>query len=106
MGAYIQMIANRGRGPQRNLLSPESFELFSKRHIKAEEFGPGASYGYGIEERTLRTYTAGADNLRYDCSTLCIFQHKIVVRIISKLVPGQCRVHHINGLLMRSKAGI
>ena len=48
MGAYVQMIANRGRGPQRNLISPESFELFSKRHIKAEEFGPNASYGYGI----------------------------------------------------------
>src|SRR5688572_14915830 len=48
MGAYIQMIANRGRGPQRNLISPESFELFAKRHIKAEDFGPAASYGYGI----------------------------------------------------------
>ena len=48
MGAYVQMIANQGRGPQRTLISPESFELFSKRHIKAEEFGPGASYGYGI----------------------------------------------------------
>jgi CubicO group peptidase (beta-lactamase class C family) len=48
MGAYIQMIANRGRGPQRNLISPESFELFAKRHIKAEDFGPTASYGYGI----------------------------------------------------------
>jgi D-alanyl-D-alanine carboxypeptidase len=48
MGAYVQMIANHGRGPQRNLMSPESFELFSKRHIKAEEFGPNASYGYGI----------------------------------------------------------
>jgi CubicO group peptidase (beta-lactamase class C family) len=48
MGAYVQMIANHGRGPQRNLISPESFELFSKRHIKAEEFGPTASYGYGI----------------------------------------------------------
>ncbi|HKU16048.1 MAG TPA: serine hydrolase domain-containing protein [Steroidobacteraceae bacterium] len=48
MGAYVQMIANRGRGPQRNLVSPESFELFAKRHIKAEEFGPTASYGYGI----------------------------------------------------------
>ena len=31
-----------------SLVSPESFELFSKRHIKAEEFGPTASYGYGI----------------------------------------------------------
>jgi D-alanyl-D-alanine carboxypeptidase len=48
MGAYVQMIANRGRGPQRNLISPESFDLFSKRHIPAEEFGPNASYGYGI----------------------------------------------------------
>jgi CubicO group peptidase (beta-lactamase class C family) len=48
MGAYLQMLANRGKGPQRNLVSPESFGLFSKRHIKAEEFGPTASYGYGI----------------------------------------------------------
>ena len=48
MGAYVQMIANRGHGPQKNLISSESFELFSKRHIKAEEFGPTASYGYGI----------------------------------------------------------
>jgi hypothetical protein len=48
MGTYVQMIANRGRGPQRNLISPESFDLFSKRHIPAEEFGPNASYGYGI----------------------------------------------------------
>jgi CubicO group peptidase (beta-lactamase class C family) len=48
MGAYVQMLVNRGRGPKRNLISPESFELFSKRHIKAEEFGPTASYGYGI----------------------------------------------------------
>jgi CubicO group peptidase (beta-lactamase class C family) len=48
MGAYIRMIASHGRGPQRNLVSAESFELFSKRHIKAEEFGPNASYGYGI----------------------------------------------------------
>jgi CubicO group peptidase (beta-lactamase class C family) len=48
MGAYVQMIANRGLGPQRNLISAESFELFAKRHIKAEEFGPTASYGYGI----------------------------------------------------------
>ncbi|HEY7640524.1 MAG TPA: serine hydrolase domain-containing protein [Steroidobacteraceae bacterium] len=48
MGAYVQMLANRGRGPKRTLISPESFELFSKRHIKAEEFGPTASYGYGI----------------------------------------------------------
>ncbi len=48
MGVYVQMIANRGRGPQKNLISPESFELFAKRHIKAEEFGPNASYGYGI----------------------------------------------------------
>jgi len=48
MGAYIRMLASHGRGPQRALVSSESFELFSKRHIKAEEFGPTASYGYGM----------------------------------------------------------
>jgi D-alanyl-D-alanine carboxypeptidase len=48
MGRYIQMIANRGVGVGGALLSPESFELFSTAHIKAEEFGPTASYGYGI----------------------------------------------------------
>lgn len=53
MGSYVQMLANRGRGPQRNLISQEGFELFSKRHIKAEEFGPTASYGYGIAVDTL-----------------------------------------------------
>ena len=48
MGLYVQMIANHGKGSKGLLLSPESFELFSKPHIKAEEFGPTASYGYGI----------------------------------------------------------
>jgi CubicO group peptidase (beta-lactamase class C family) len=48
MGAYIRMLASHGRGPQRALVSSESFELFSKRHIQAEEFGPTASYGYGM----------------------------------------------------------
>ncbi len=47
------MIANGGRGPKRRLVSEESFALFSKPHIKAEEFGPTASYGYGIAVDTL-----------------------------------------------------
>jgi D-alanyl-D-alanine carboxypeptidase len=53
MGLYVQMIANHGKGAKGTLLSPESFELFSKPHIKAEEFGPTASYGYGIAVDTL-----------------------------------------------------
>lgn len=48
MGLYIQMIASHGRGPKGQLLSNDSFALFSQPHIKAEEFGPTASYGYGI----------------------------------------------------------
>jgi D-alanyl-D-alanine carboxypeptidase len=48
MGLYIRMIANQGKGPHGPLLTPESFQLFSKEHIKAEIFGPTASYGYGI----------------------------------------------------------
>jgi CubicO group peptidase (beta-lactamase class C family) len=53
MGRYVQMIASHGAGLKGPLLSPESFELFSKPHIKAEEFGPTASYGYGIAVDTL-----------------------------------------------------
>ena len=57
MGAYIQMIANHGRGPHGQLISAESFGLFSKRHIPATEFGPTASYGYGIAVDELAGHT-------------------------------------------------
>jgi CubicO group peptidase (beta-lactamase class C family) len=53
MGLYVQMIARHGEGPKSRLLNEESFNLFSKEHIKAEEFGPTASYGYGIAVDTL-----------------------------------------------------
>ena len=53
MGLYIQMIARHGEGPKSRVLSKDCFELFSKEHIKAEEFGPTASYGYGIAVDTL-----------------------------------------------------
>jgi len=53
MGLYVQMIARHGEGPKSRLLSEESFGLFSKPHIKAEEFGPTASYGYGVAVDTL-----------------------------------------------------
>jgi CubicO group peptidase (beta-lactamase class C family) len=48
MGAYVRMLANGGVGPKGRLVSKESFELFCRAHIQAEEFGPTASYGYGI----------------------------------------------------------
>ena len=64
MGLYLRMIANRGRGPKANLISSQGFELFSKPHIKAEDFGPTASYGYGIavdqlEGNTILRHTGG-----------------------------------------------
>ncbi|HVW70492.1 MAG TPA: serine hydrolase, partial [Steroidobacteraceae bacterium] len=48
MGAYVRMLANGGIGPKGRLISKESFELFSRAHIEAKEFGPTAGYGYGI----------------------------------------------------------
>jgi CubicO group peptidase (beta-lactamase class C family) len=57
MGAYVQMIANHGKGPQGRLMSEQSFTLFSQPHIKAEEFGPTASYGYGIAVDKLQDHT-------------------------------------------------
>jgi CubicO group peptidase (beta-lactamase class C family) len=53
MGLYVQMIARHGEGPKSRLLGEDAFNLFSKPHIKAEEFGPTASYGYGIAVDTL-----------------------------------------------------
>ena len=48
MGAYLSMLINRGAGPKGRVLSKAAFELFSTAYIPADEFGPGASYGYGI----------------------------------------------------------
>ena len=48
MGAYLVMLANRGRAHGARIASEAGFELFSRRHIDADDFGPGAGYGYGI----------------------------------------------------------
>ena len=48
MGLYMQMLSARGRTERGRLLSEASFELLTRAHIKAEEFGPGAAYGYGL----------------------------------------------------------
>ncbi len=53
MGAYVRMIANHGRTAGGRLVSEEAFKLFSKPHVSAEDFGPGAHYGYGIAVDTL-----------------------------------------------------
>jgi CubicO group peptidase (beta-lactamase class C family) len=57
MGLYTQMIASHGAGPKSRVISESGFALFSKRHISAEEFGPKASYGYGIAVDTLDDHT-------------------------------------------------
>jgi len=57
MGLYAQMIANHGAAPKSRIISESSFALFSKRHIPAEEFGPAASYGYGIAVDSLDGHT-------------------------------------------------
>ncbi len=48
MGAYVRMIANHGALPAGRLVSEDAFRRFSTPHILAEDFGPGAYYGYGI----------------------------------------------------------
>jgi D-alanyl-D-alanine carboxypeptidase len=48
MARYLQMLLNRGAGPSGRVVSDEGFMLFSTAHIAADEFGPGASYGYGV----------------------------------------------------------
>jgi hypothetical protein len=48
MGRYVQMIANHGQRAGGRLVSADSFEKFAAPHILAEDFGPGAHYGYGM----------------------------------------------------------
>ena len=48
MGAYLAMLINRGTASGRRIVSQAAFDRFMHPHIAAEEFGPGASYGYGI----------------------------------------------------------
>jgi hypothetical protein len=64
MALYLQMLLNRGRCGQRRIVSEESFALFSTPYIKAPEFGPTASYGYGIgvdklDGNTILRHTGG-----------------------------------------------
>jgi CubicO group peptidase (beta-lactamase class C family) len=57
MAKYLRMMLNQGRTPAGNaaprIVSDASFTLFSTPYIKAEEFSPTASYGYGIAVDTL-----------------------------------------------------
>lgn len=48
MGLYMQMLANGGKTANGRLVSEESFAQFGNPYVKAERFGPTASYGYGI----------------------------------------------------------
>jgi CubicO group peptidase (beta-lactamase class C family) len=48
MAAYMCMILNGGAHPGGRIVSAEGFTLFSTPYIAAPDFGPTASYGYGI----------------------------------------------------------
>jgi CubicO group peptidase (beta-lactamase class C family) len=67
MARYMRMILNRGVGPNGRIVSEEGFARFSKPYIKAPEFSPTASYGYGIAvdklgEHTILRHTGGMDS--------------------------------------------
>jgi CubicO group peptidase (beta-lactamase class C family) len=53
MGRYMAALLRGGIGPHGRIVSAAGFHLLSTAHIPAEEFGPGASYGYGIAVDTL-----------------------------------------------------
>jgi len=48
MARYLRMLVDGGVGPSGRLVSEAGFKAFTTPFIAAEEFGPGASYGYGI----------------------------------------------------------
>jgi len=50
---YMTMLLNHGAYSKGRIVSENSFAEFSKAQIKADEFGPTASYGYGIAVDTM-----------------------------------------------------
>jgi CubicO group peptidase (beta-lactamase class C family) len=48
MAAYMRMILDGGAHPGGRIVSTAGFTLFSTPYIAAPDFGPKASYGYGI----------------------------------------------------------
>jgi CubicO group peptidase (beta-lactamase class C family) len=48
MAKYMSLLLNQGAYGRERIISENSFAEFSKAHIKAEDFGPSAHYGYGI----------------------------------------------------------
>jgi len=48
MARYLRLLIDHGVGPSGRLVSEAAFQAFTTPFIAAEEFGPGASYGYGI----------------------------------------------------------
>jgi D-alanyl-D-alanine carboxypeptidase len=53
MARYARMLLARGQGSAGRIVSEESFTLMSTPYIKAPDFSPTASYGYGIAVDTL-----------------------------------------------------
>ncbi|HTV97248.1 MAG TPA: serine hydrolase domain-containing protein [Steroidobacteraceae bacterium] len=48
MALYMSMLLSGGSHPGGRIVSEESFKRFSTPYLAAPDFGPGASYGYGI----------------------------------------------------------
>ena len=48
MARYLRTLLNGGQGEEGRIVSAEGFRLMSTPYIKAPEFSPSASYGYGI----------------------------------------------------------
>jgi len=64
MGAYLQMLLNRGVGSKGRVLSEKAFDLFTRAVIKAPFRGEEASYCYGLwtstnDGHTLLRHTGG-----------------------------------------------
>ncbi|MGA7410601.1 MAG: serine hydrolase, partial [Bryobacteraceae bacterium] len=64
MALYLQMLLRKGQGPEKRVVSEESFGLFIHPYIAAKEFSPTAFYGYGIgvdklDGRTILRHTGG-----------------------------------------------
>jgi len=58
MATYVRMILNKGRGPERRIISQKSFELLTEKIVDSSDANSNEHYGLGLRTRTVndRTY--------------------------------------------------
>ncbi|MCX6658564.1 MAG: serine hydrolase [Euryarchaeota archaeon] len=57
MATYVRMILNKGRGPERRIISQKSFEMLTQKIVDSSDANSKEYYGLGLGTRTVNDHT-------------------------------------------------